>query len=333
VSVCVTGGTGFIGSPLCALLLSQGETLRMLSRKEQPVLPGREVFAGDLLQSDEALLDFVDGCSTLYHCAGEIKNTDLMYDLHVRGTANLLKAVSEKIKLTGKPFHWVQLSSTGAYGKRHVSKHDAAVSIDESYPPAPVGEYEVTKTISDELVISFAKIEPLFTYTILRPSIVVGAHMPNQSFFQLSAMVRRGLFFYIGSKQALSTYVHVDDVVRALVMCATDTKAKGQIFILSNDCLLSEVIESMADTYKVPKPRLRVPEGMLRLLVKLTSPFFRLPLTDERIDELVKRVGYSSAKIERTVGFEFQSSIPQAMHELLSQFISESNSKAVVNND
>ncbi|WP_240202545.1 NAD-dependent epimerase/dehydratase family protein [Pseudomonas sp. ICBG1301] len=332
MNVCVTGGTGFIGAPLCRALLSQGGTVRMLSRKARPSHPGLEVVPGDLLESGDQLLDFIEGCNTLFHCAGEIKDVSLMYDLHVRGTSNLLKAVSEKIRKTGEPFHWVQLSSTGAYGKRAVSRAQHS-SIDEHCSPAPAGEYEVTKTISDELVISFSKVEPLFTYTIVRPSIVVGPEMPNQSFFQLSAMVRKRLFFYIGNLPSLSTYVHVNDVVRALMMCAFDARAKGQIFILSNDCLLSEVIGSMAKAYNVSEPRVRIPEGVLRLLVSLTSPLIKLPLTHERIDELVKCVGYSSEKIKQTIGFEFENTIPQAMHELLSQFIKKTNSKAVVDND
>ena len=58
MNVCVTGGTGFIGGPLCALLLSQGDRVRILSRKEQPAVPGREVFAGDLLQPHGELRQF-----------------------------------------------------------------------------------------------------------------------------------------------------------------------------------------------------------------------------------------------------------------------------------
>ncbi|MDX1722538.1 MAG: NAD-dependent epimerase/dehydratase family protein [Pseudomonas sp.] len=327
MKVCVTGGTGFIGGPLCTALLDQGHTVSMLSRKGSISHPGLKVVAGDLLVEDQ-LLEFVEDCDILYHCAGEVKNTDLMYDLHVRGTANLLSAVSKQIQRTGANFHWIQLSSTGAYGKPAATRH-----IDEGFSPSPAGDYEVTKTISDELVISFAKSEPRFNYTILRPSIVVGSSMPNQSFFQLSAMVQKRLFFYIGSKDALSTYVHVNDVVRALMLCAVAEKAKGQTFILSNDCLLTEVIESMADVYGVSKPGLRLPEGALRLMVKLASPFVRLPLTNERIDQLVRRTGYSSAKIQREIGFEFEQSLPRAMPELLSLFIRKTNSRAVANND
>ncbi|MFO2464110.1 NAD-dependent epimerase/dehydratase family protein [Pseudomonas sp. 15FMM2] len=330
MKVCITGGTGFIGGPLCTALLSQGYAVKMLSRTDRAQAPGLVVTAGDLLEGGEPLLSFIEDCDVLFHCAGEIKNTDLMYDLHVHGTGNLLKAVSEKINRTGQGFHWVQLSSTGAYGRRTATSQTV---VDEGFSPAPVGEYEVTKTISDELVVSFSKIEPRFTYTILRPSIVIGANMPNQSFFQLAAMVRKGLFFYIGSKQALSTYVHVNDVVRALILCATHVKARGEIFILSNDCPLSEVIESIADVYSVSKPILKVPERILRLLVRLVSPLIKLPLTNERIDELVKRTSYSSAKLKRELGFEFQQSIPSAMPELLDQFLRKSKSKAVANND
>lgn len=40
MKVCVTGGTGFIGGPLCAALLDQGYTVSMLSRKGSISHPG-----------------------------------------------------------------------------------------------------------------------------------------------------------------------------------------------------------------------------------------------------------------------------------------------------
>lgn len=316
MKVCVTGGSGFIGAPLCAALAERGDTVTLLSRQSGFKGIDFSVIVADLVAGKNALMKFVDDCDVIYHCAGEIKNNSLMYDLHVRGTANLLAAVYEQIKRTAKPVHWVQLSSTGAYG----DSANEVTRISEGSPPAPVGEYEITKTISDELVLNLASMEPLFTCTILRPSIVIGSDMPNMSFYQMIDFIRKRLFFYIGSKQAVCTYVHVDDVVRALLLCSADNSAKGEVFILSNDCLLVDMVDAISKELGVPRPFVRLPEYPLRLLVRLISPFFKLPLTNARIDALVKKGGYDSNHIKNTLGFKFQYSIPEIMPDFMSRY-------------
>ena len=317
MNVSITGGSGFIGKLLSAALAARGDRITQLSRRDGMPERSARCVKGDLVTGGDALVEFVQDCDVVYHCAGEVKNTALMYALHVGGTRNLLKAVSEEIMRTGRAIHWVQLSSTGAYGPQ-AKAASLPSNVDEHFTPAPVGEYEVTKTIADELVVALASMQPLFTYTIIRPSIVIGKDMSNQSFFQMANIVRKRLFFYIGEQGALSTYVHVDDVVRALLICSTDRRAVGETFIVSNDCLLKEVIDQMARSQGVPAPRLRMPEGAVRMLTRVLSPLVRLPLTQERVDALTKRVGYSAAHIKSILGFEFNSSIPEAVPGLIS---------------
>lgn len=312
MNISITGGTGFIGKLLCLKLLSMGNSVVLLSRKESKI-DSIPVVMGDLVDGSDALDAFVANADIIYHCAGEVKDSSLMYNSHVRGTSNLLAAVQRRIRRTGRPVHWVQLSSTGAYGHQG----DLQV-VNETFQPAPVGNYEITKTIADELVISLSKLEPLFSFTLLRPSIVIGSTMPNRSFFQLANVVRRKMFFYIGDKKTnTSTYVHVNDVVRALVACGNDQRAVGKIFILSNDCLQSEVIQSFADHAGVSAPRLQLPEKILRLIVSTISPFVNLPLTNERIDALVKKGGYDSSYICKTLDFSFENSIPKIVPDVL----------------
>lgn len=315
--ISITGGSGFIGKLLSAALAARGDRITQLSRRDSMPKSSVRWIKGDLVSGEDALVEFVQDCDVVYHCAGEVKNKALMYALHVEGTRNLLKAVSDEIKRTGRAIHWVQLSSTGAYGPQ-ARGSSLVTTVDERFAPAPVGEYEVTKTIADELVAALGAIQPLFTYTIIRPSIVIGKDMSNQSFFQMASIVRRRLFFYIGAHASLATYVHVDDVVQALLICSIDHRAAGETFILSNDCLLKDVIDQMAKCQGVPTPRLRMPEVGVRMLIRVFSPFLRLPLTQERVDALTKRVGYSAAHIKNTLGFDFNSSIPEAVPSLIS---------------
>lgn len=305
MKISVTGASGFIGKPLCEALILQGHALTLLSRK--PTLGEVKSIQGDLVSGGAALDEFVQECDVLYHCAGEIKNADLMYGLHVNGTRNLLSAVKKRIQRTGKALHWVQLSSTGAYGNQSQTS-----VVDETFFPSPVGSYEVTKTISDELVKLAAETESKFTYTIVRPTVVIGSSMPNQSVFQLASMVRRGMFFYIGKRQSnVSTYVHVDDVVAALVVCGTDARAIGETFIVSNDCAQVDVINGFAAYAKVSPPRWSIPERLVRAVMAAKPPFIRLPLTPQRVDALTIKGGYSNQHIRTRLEFDFKHGIPE----------------------
>lgn len=312
MNVCVTGGAGFIGSALVKALIARGDNVCMLTRGSSSKIKGAKVFSGDLIGDIPKLIRFVKGADVIYHCAGEIRTEALMRPLHVEGTGKLLEAVAVVLRETKKPIHWVQLSSVGAYGS---SENDAHLpqTITEDSPHMPRGEYEITKTIADMLVHDMTAKERLFSATILRPSNVFGAEMTNQSVIGLMAMIQRGLFFYIRSRTSVATYIHVDDVVTALVLCATVPAAKGRLYNLSNDCLLQEIVDALAVEMKVRRPTLCVPEWPFRILVGMTRRFVRLPLTDERIDALTRRTCYPLDRIKQELGFEPRYAVPAAM--------------------
>lgn len=322
MKICVTGAGGFIGKPLVEQLTAQGYTVNLLTRVEKLSTEYKKYFVANLLDEDASLDDFLDDASVIYQCAGEIKNVSLMHGLHVDGTRRLLAAVRAKIKATKQGVHWVQLSSVGAYGPPAGAANERRVVTEET-PCKPVGEYEVTKTMADELVIEFAKTEPLFTYTILRPSNVVASSMPNQSLRSLVGMIKRRLFFYIGSRTAVVSYVHLDDVVAALLLCGTDTRAQGQVFNLSNDCALSDMVGTIAKSSGTKPPSLCVPERPLRLFVKLISMMMRTPLTQDRIDALVRHTNYSTNKLRDILGFVPKHDIPAAAGHMFDEKLNE----------
>ncbi|MEN5201190.1 NAD-dependent epimerase/dehydratase family protein [Pseudomonas wadenswilerensis] len=311
----VTGANGFIGRLLSSALLARGDEVVALTRQQDVGIPGVQCVQGDLTQPLSLTQGLLEGVDVIYHCAGELNDSDKMYPLHVAGTRNLLNLVHKHIEKTGLPVHWVQLSSVGAYGPGE-GPADQYRSIDEASLPTPLGVYEVTKTIADELVVSLAGLDARFTFSLLRPSNVVGASMVNRSFFQMASMVRRRLFFYLGKGDAVATYVHVDDVVRALILCGTLKAAQQQIYLLSNDCPQRDLINAIADFYNVAHPTLRLPAGLFRWLIAVL-PKGATPLTHARLDALLKRTTYSSSKIHSDLQFEFTSSIPDSIAELL----------------
>ena len=307
---CVSGGSGFVGKRLVEQLVSEGFLVRVLTHNRKRSFPdGVEIFYTDLTSTTCNLKGFFSGCDVFFHCAGDIQNPMRMHALHVEGFERLLKAFCEEIYLAGHPMHWVQLSSAGVYGK--LINHPAKVrKISELSKTHPCVEYEITKAKADKLLLEAAKSNK-FTFSILRPTNIVGLDMPNQSFRGLVESIIKRRFFYIRSIHSVSNYIHLDDVVSALLLCSRSSKATNQIFNLSNDCKLSDIVLSLSLYKKMKHKNLIVPEWLLRFMVSITPSFFNLPLTQKRIDVLVSKTYYSNSKIERLLKFLPKRSIPE----------------------
>lgn len=307
---CVTGASGFVGKMLVEKLLSEGFLVGVLTHNSKRYFPeGVEIFYADLASNTCNLKGFFSGCDIFFHCAGNVSKPTRMHALHVGGIERLLKAFCDEIDLTGHPMHWVQLSSVGVYGKS-INHPERARKISELSKIHPRGEYEITKAKADSLIIKAAK-SLNFTFTILRPSNIVGLGMPNQSFRGLVESIIKRRFFYIGSTHSISNYVHVDDVVSALLICSHSPNATNQIFNLSNDCKLSDIVLRLTAAKNLKHNNFIVSESFVRFLVSLIPSFFNFPLTQSRVDALTSKTYYSNDKIERLLKFLPKKSIPE----------------------
>lgn len=303
--VAITGATGFIGKRLLQTHLSLGDEVRYLTRSGNQLDSRAAMFRGDLSGPVSELENFLDGVDVLYHCAAELLDESSMHVTNVLGTENLIAAARGKIK------RWVQLSSTGVYGRprgNHV--------VEESSPLAPVNTYERTKLESDQLVLAATE-NGEFDSVILRPSNVYGPDMSNQSLFGLIRMVQRGLFFYIGKPGALANYVHVRNVVDALVLCAHhDLPHRGAAYIVSDCCTMEDFIGDIAQALGVASPRLRLPEWLVRTVACAGGVVPRFPLTPSRVDALTSRVSYSDQLLRKNLGYGHKVSIGEGIMEL-----------------
>jgi nucleoside-diphosphate-sugar epimerase len=133
--------------------------------------------------------------------------------------------------------------------------------------------------------------------------------MPNQSLFQLLEMIRRGLFFYIGKSGALVNYAYSDDVVEALIMCATNNRALGNLYILSQSIEIEKMVDSCLLGFNVTKKPFRFPEWLVRRIAQIFGWLPGFPLKISRINALTRNCYYDSNKIEEDLGFEFMCSL------------------------
>jgi len=307
MEIAVTGATGFIACQLVRLHLARGDRVRILTRQLQAAqsLGPVEVVLCDLAHPEvDALARFCDGADVIYHCAAQLRDPARMHGVNVLGTRRLLELAQ------GRCERWVQLSSVGVYGPAREG------IVDESCPVAPQGEYETTKAESDSLVQEAAD-AGAFSWTILRPSIVIGPEMPNRSLYQLISMVARGLFFYIGAPGASANYVYVDNVVDALIACGTLPAAKSKVYNLSDFRTMEQFVGTIAASLGKPAPRLRLPELPVRWLARGLSRMPGFPLTESRVDAFTSRARYSNSRIERELGFQHRLSMEDGLRRMV----------------
>ena len=303
-TIAITGGSGFIGTLLVRHHINLGDQVRILSRHRADALPdlhGSMPFQGDF--SQHIPRNFLDGADLVYHLAAELGDESRMHAVNVVGTSNLLRAaVSAGVR------RWVQLSSIGVYGP------PTCPVVTEATVPMPLNEYERTKLASDLLVEETCKNTSL-EYSILRPSNVIGAKMKNGSFGALVNAVRRGRFCYFGPSGSIATYVHVDDVARALIEC--QDAPSGSVFNLSSDCMWDDLVGEIARLVGVRAPRLRLPLLPLKAALRALDGRIKLPITSSRLASLTNRSTYSSTRIIQDLGFTFSRPMPDGIEDVV----------------
>lgn len=319
LNVSVTGASGFIGKNLIRKLLTLGCVVTILSRKKIESFEGVNHLNGDLTEKDCPLDEFLAGCDILFHLAGEKNEKNKMANLHIEGTKKLIRAVGFEQIRAAKKIHWVQLSSCGAYGSRENYSWIEKI-ITEKTKLSPSNEYEITKAISDQLVINGSK-KHKFTFSILRPSNVFGPNMSNGSLKLIFGripyyLLKARLFFYLGSPGSMVNYVHIDDVVSALIALCFNLKARGEIYNLSNDCTVEATAEKMAEILGVCKPKIRLPIGLIHSPLKLFSSALKHKVHIPTFEILLRRTKISSNKIRLELDFVFSKQMPESIKDL-----------------
>jgi nucleoside-diphosphate-sugar epimerase len=305
VIVAVTGGTGFIGRHLIARHRARGDQVRYLTRKP-PLenMAGATAFIGSLTSPADQLQAFARGADVLYHCAAELRDEAQMQQTNVRGTANLIAAAR------GEVGRWVQLSSTGVYGKRKLG------DVDEETAVNPSNAYEVSKEASDRLLLDAAAQQGLSS-VVVRPSNVYATDMSNQSLFKLIQVIDKGLFFFVGNLGAVANYIHVENVIDALMLCASATLPEnGRTYIVSDYRKLEEFIHIIAAALARTPPHLRLPMSLVRAVSLIAGIIPGFPLSSSRVDALTNKTVYCINRITAELGYENKISMEAGISEL-----------------
>ncbi len=293
--VLVTGGSGFIGNKLTKHLAEMKVLVRTLSRKNQS---NYETVVCDL-QSDVIPDDTLDDVDTVFHLAGfahDLRDANKIEHLYRRvnvdATVRLAKlAVKSNVK------RFVFISSVKAGGSGISDK-----CMNESDQNDPEGVYGKTKREAELALLKIGK-ESGMHISIVRPSLVYGPNAKGNLQLMLSG-IEKGWFPPLPEVGNQRSMIHVDDLVRAILLVAEDDRANGEIFIATDSKPHSsrEIYNAMCSATEKSIPKWSVPK-ILFDIASLASPHIKY-----KINKLLGDECYSSAKLE-AFGFKAKKSL------------------------
>lgn len=287
----VTGGNGFIGLRLCNAILASGSNLNLIVRKRLEGVNCRQ-FIFDL-DSDDIDREAFAGVDTIFHLVGYAhdlrkKNNLIRYQqINVDLTIKIAElAVENKVK------NIVFISSVKAGGNKNFFK-----CMSETDQEEPLGYYGKTKRAAELELLKIGR-ENNICISIIRPSLVYGPGMKGNLQLMLSSIKKGWLppLPEIGNKKSM---IHVDDLVKAILLVCKSDVTDGEIFIATDGRKYSsrEIYEVFCKVIGKPIPKWSIPRFVFDIAA------FVSPNIKYKVDKLLGDEYFSSQKLE-SIGFK-----------------------------
>lgn len=212
-TVCVLGGTGFVGRTLAAKLTSHGYAVRIPTRNRQRarkllVLPGLELVQADIHDPDQLAM-ILAGADAVINLVGILNERGHDGSGFHRAHVELVEKLMASCRKLGIN-RLIQMSALKANAERGASHYLSTKGQAEQSIKRHAGEN--------------------FRYTIFRPSVIFG---PEDTFCNRFARILRfSPVLPLARLDARFAPVYVGDVAEAFVRALSDSRTFGQTYEL-----------------------------------------------------------------------------------------------------
>jgi len=298
-TVCIFGGTGFVGQHLAARLIKAGYTVRIPTRRRSRhrpllVLPAVELVEADI-HDERALNELLDGTDVAINLVGILnergRDGSGFQKIHVTLVEKILAACQEQ-----SVFRLLQMSALKANAEQGPS------------------HYLRTKGAAEKAIKAMAGGE--FHYTIFQPSVIFGA---GDSFINRFANLLRLLpVFPLAKPDARFAPVYVEDVAQAFVRAIETEAANDQTFQLCGPTSysLSEIVTLITRMTGMRRVVVGLPDTLSRFQAWMMEYFPGKPFS---------RDNYQSLSVASTCtenGFAALGITAKSMSVVLPQYLS-----------
>jgi nucleoside-diphosphate-sugar epimerase len=311
----VTGASGFIGGHLTVELARRGHEVRALVRPTSSLRwlerTGLTLVQGDL--GDElSLKKAAAGADLVFHLAAVIhaSSWEKHRAVNIEGTENLLAACREAAPRLQRFVFVSSIAASGPSIKGHFKK--------EEDPCQPISAYGQSKLEAEAIVRRYGAAFPV---VILRPPNVLGAR--EREVQAALRALRCRLKPLLGTKDKQTSFIMVEDLVEAVLLCAEKKEAVGQTYNVTDGRAYSwreplDILGRLLGRHCLP-----LPYGLLIVLAGSAEIAFKLaghrpPVRCSALRSIRENYWiFDGSKIELELGFQARLTLEEGLRKIV----------------
>lgn len=293
----VTGANGFVGRALCAELIRRGHWVRAIVRNTNaPDLTCSEVVVVPNINLDVDCENAFQNIEVVIHLAARVhvmreyslKPIDAFREVNVAGTECIARSA-----VRAGVCRFVYVSSIGVNG--------AETSLERPFTEQdnvnPHSAYALSKWEAEQSLLRIAK-ETKLEVVILRPPLVYGRNAPGNFSLMLKSLAS-GLPLPFASIKNLRSFIYVENLADALILCALHKDAAGSIYLVSDSEEIStpDLLRLLGEIMNFSARLLPFPMGFLKFVGRLIG----------KADQMARLVGslrIDNGKIRRELNWK-----------------------------
>lgn len=300
--VAVTGANGFVGRSVVRTLLARGHEVTAVVRRSTGDVAGvRQCVVGETAASPwpaDLKPDVVIHLAARVHVMRE-SAVDSLAAFREANVAGALR-VAEAAHRAGAG-RMVFVSSIKA-----LAEADSGRPLREDDAPLPQDPYGVSKLEAERALVRFGQ-EVGLEIVIARPPLVYGPEV-RANFLQMMSAIAKGIPLPLGAIAARRSLVYNENLADALILCATDPRAAGECFHITDgtDLTVAELARALGRHLHKQVWLPPVPASWLFAAGKLTG---RLP----QIERLVEPLRVDSSRIREKLKWQPRFSVEEGL--------------------
>jgi nucleoside-diphosphate-sugar epimerase len=167
----------------------------------------------------------------------------------------------------------------------------------ETDTPSPQDPYGISKWEAEQALRRVAT-ETGLEIVIVRPPLVYGAGVKG-NFAQMLKILAKGIPLPLASALNQRSFIYVENLVDALIVCATHPAAANQTFLVSDgeDVSTPDILRKLGDAMEHPARVFPCPPALLKFAGRLTGK-------SDQIERLMGSLRIDSGKIRRELGWQ-----------------------------
>jgi nucleoside-diphosphate-sugar epimerase len=319
MKICMTGGSGFIGTWFCNEYAKRGDEVVILDLVEPAAdLPHARYVFGDV-RDPEAVRDACEGCDAILHLAAahhDFGITEATYFAVNQQGTQVLCDVMDELGIRSICFY----STVAVYG-------DAPPPLSEDTVPQPLSPYGKSKLAGEQVLEAWTRQGDGRRCLVIRPTVTFG---PNNfaNMYSLIRQIESGRFFQAGPATNIKSLSYVENIMAAtLHLWALDDADAFDVYnwVEKPDMTSAEISATVATALQRPAVR-RMPLPLILLMAKpfdlaiaLTGK--NIPISTARVRKLfVDQTKFESDRA-RDAGFTPSISLDEAIGRMVQWYV------------